>query len=471
MEASPLLGIVLLLSLALPAGATPTLLLVGDSWAEFMRFHGSMNQVFTANGHPEIEAVGELTSIGGTTAAFWAEPPQLALIDAELTAQPDIRWLQLTVGGNDFGAGLAGGGWHSGLDPTATQALFDQIATDVATIVDHLLAQHPDLIIVLSLYDYPNLVESLTLGLAGTCTSFWNNVGQPDSFTYNSALTAFTLRLAQLAESRPRLHHVSHLGLMQFHFGFPDQGIAPGDLPLPGDLQRPSPIESMHEQQDCVHQSQAGYLAIAERLYQQVYANLLGPIFSDGFELSTPGVIDAQGHGYSSVRIGNQLWLAQNLRTVVADSWSYADDPEHDPVYGRLYNQAAAINACAALPGWRLPSDSDWMQLELQLGMDPAELQLDWSQTEFRGDDEGGQLKQIGTVLWQAPNAGATDAHGFGALPGGFLGVGGGYDSLGRDGRYWSTGASRYFRSDRAHLNRYFGSPEYGFSVRCMRDD
>ncbi len=468
-----LLAIALLLAsvASAPASASPKLLLVGDSWAEFMLFHDSMGQAFAANGHPQLETVGALTSIGGTTAAFWAEPNQLALIDGELAAHPETQWLQLTVGGNDFGAGAAGGGWHTGLDAAASAALFDSIATDVATIVDHLLAAHPDLIIVLSLYDYANLVESLTLGLAGPCTDFWNNVGQPDSLVYNTALTAFTQRLAQLTSGRPRLRHVSHLGLMQFQFGFPDQGIAPGDLPLPGDLNRPSPIESMHEQQDCVHQSQAGYLAVAEHLFQRVYAGLLGPIHRDGFEAGTPTVVDAQGHSYRSVRIGTQLWLAQNLRTVVVDSWSYADDPGHDPIYGRLYNQSAAISACAALSGWRLPSDGDWMVLEAHLGMDPAELQLDWTQTEFRGADEGGQLKQTGTTLWTSPNSGATDIHGFEALPGGFLGVGGGYDSLGSDGRYWSTGASRYFRADRPHLNRYFGSPDYGFSVRCMRED
>ena len=329
-----LLAVALLLAsiTSTPVGASPKLLLVGDSWAEFMLFHDSMHQTFAAHGHPQIEVVGAQTSIGGSTAAFWAEPNQLALIDAELAADPDIRWLQLTVGGNDFGAGDSGGGWHTGLDAAASAALFDSIASDVATIGDHLLAMHPQLTIVLSLYDYPNLVESLTLGLAGPCTAFWNNVGQPDSLGYNTALTAFTQRLAQLSNGRPRLRHVSHLGLMQLNFGFSDQGIAPGDLPLPGDVQRPSPIESMHEQQDCLHQSQAGYRAIAEHLYQRIYSDLLGTVFANGFEAGTPTVVDAQGHSYRSVSIGAQLWLAENLRTVVADSWSYAEDPDHDPV-------------------------------------------------------------------------------------------------------------------------------------------
>ena len=179
-------------------------------------------------------------------------------------------------------------------------------------------------------------------------------------------------------------------------------------------------------------------------------------------------VTDTAGQVYRTVQIGDQVWMAENLNTSVSGSSYYMNDPSHAAAYGRLYSQSAAMQAC--MSGWRLPSDQDWMQLEGYLGMSQSELSRDWSQTEQRGTNQGGRLKETGTARWFSPNSGATNDTGFGAQPGGFRGYGGGYGGLGEDGRYWSTSASRYFRADRANLNRYLGGPEYRFSVRCIRN-
>lgn len=179
-------------------------------------------------------------------------------------------------------------------------------------------------------------------------------------------------------------------------------------------------------------------------------------------------VSDADGNTYGTIQIGTQVWMTENLATNTADSFFYDDNPSYGPTYGRLYTQAAALSAC--MPGWHLPSDQEWMELEIYLGMTPDEAATDWSTNDMRGTDEGGALKETGTSLWETPNAGATNATGFSARPGGFRGYGGGYDAVGRDGRYWSSTASRYLRWDRPHINRYLGGPLYGFSVRCLKD-
>lgn len=180
-------------------------------------------------------------------------------------------------------------------------------------------------------------------------------------------------------------------------------------------------------------------------------------------------VTDIYNQTYQTVIIGNQHWMAENLNTYTPNSYYYNDDSTtFAATYGRLYWQTAAVNACPT--GWVLPTDSTWFELEFFLGMTSVELGIDWTISEFRGTNEGGKLKATGTSNWNAPNTGATDVFGFSALPGGFRGYGGGYDGLGQDGRYWSAGMSRYFRWDRANLNRYGGGPEYGFSVRCIED-
>ena len=181
-------------------------------------------------------------------------------------------------------------------------------------------------------------------------------------------------------------------------------------------------------------------------------------------------VTDMYGQTYQTVVIGTQHWMAENLNTYTPNSYYYNDDSTtYAATYGRLYTQTDAINACPT--GWILPSDSAWFTLEEYLGMTAIEIESDWSTNEYRGTNEGGRLKATGTSIWNDPNTGATDEFGFSALPGGFRGYGGGYDAIGQDGRYWSTGMSRYFRWDRANLNRYSSGPEYGFSVRCIDEN
>jgi hypothetical protein len=105
-----------LLNLATPAvGQEFRVLLVGDSWAELMWFNQSLRTVFAEEGHPEILEKGDVTALGGTTAAEWTTPSFLQLITDELDANPTLEVVQLTLGGNDFLAGQPGGGWYQGM--------------------------------------------------------------------------------------------------------------------------------------------------------------------------------------------------------------------------------------------------------------------------------------------------------------------------------------------------------------------
>ena len=89
------------------------------------------------------------------------------------------------------------------------------------------------------------------------------------------------------------------------------------------------------------------------------------------------------------------------------DSMSYAE------TYGRLYTWNTAINSCPI--NWHLPSDEEWMELEVILGMN-------WVQTfemGFRGYGIGYKLMETGTLHWEGPNPGATNEVNFNALPAG----------------------------------------------------
>ncbi|MEM7588078.1 MAG: Calx-beta domain-containing protein [Acidobacteriota bacterium] len=261
------LALVMLLT-ASSAGAQTRVLLVGDSWAEFMWQFRTLRGVFAANGRPDILERGTQTALGGTTAAEWRQPASLQLIRSELDSNPTIDTVQITIGGNDFLAGRSGGGYFAGMSQAQLNALVKQVRADLAVVVDTVLAHRPDLEVVISLYDYVNFVDTQ---LFPGCNGTWQDLDSPTPRQVNEAFVVLQNAAAGLAASRPRASFVDHRGLMQFTFGFPDDGIPPGALRPPGDINRPSPTQAMFLQNDCIHLNSAGYTAVAQNLWNQYY--------------------------------------------------------------------------------------------------------------------------------------------------------------------------------------------------------
>ena len=262
--------------------AVTRVLLVGDSWAEFMWVNRTLQDVFTDNGRADVIEEGSATAIGGSTAAEWAQPGFLQLITDALDATYTIDTVQLTLGGNDFLAGQSGGGWHTGISQQDQDALTAQALADINTVLDHILAYDPGIEVVISLYDYTNFEDSLFFP---GCSSTWDNLGQPTPRQINEANLAFQNAIVADIASRSRVTLVDHNGLMQFTYGFPGEGIQPGDLLPPGDLDRPSPIQAMFLGADCFHLDSDGYYVLGQNLWDNYYrARLNSSIFTDGFE-------------------------------------------------------------------------------------------------------------------------------------------------------------------------------------------
>lgn len=173
---------------------------------------------------------------------------------------------------------------------------------------------------------------------------------------------------------------------------------------------------------------------------------------------------------YPVVKIGAQYWMAKNLEYFVATE----TDSVNVPVYGRLYSWAAAKLVCPS--GWHLPTDAEWGQLEMHIGMPVADITVLGS---GRGTDEGSQLKT--TDRWM--NSG-TDLWGFAALPGG-IGLspntyinGLTVSNSGSMAGFWSatggatasTAIAREMWSNDNHLFRLERIVALKYSVRCLRD-
>lgn len=219
-------------------------------------------------------------------------------------------------------------------------------------------------------------------------------------------------------------------------------------------------------------------------------------------------VYDYEGNAYEMIAIGEQVWMAENLRStkysngtpieIMEDQtqWDeaaptakyycwYENNESLGEIYGALYTWAAAMNGAPgsdAIPsgvqgvcpdGWHLPSDEEFMVLERTLGMTEEEM----NDNMYRGTVEGGMLKEQGTSYWSTPNAGATNETGFSGLPGGARDSAGVFYNNGFAAYFWLASGGDImatFRSlvaDRSTIESNGNFNNWGYSVRCVRDD
>ncbi len=172
------------------------------------------------------------------------------------------------------------------------------------------------------------------------------------------------------------------------------------------------------------------------------------------------------GKEYPWVKIGDQVWMAENLayQPFGQGSFSYDYKDDYEEVYGRLYTWEVALDACPA--GWRLPEANDFTVLYSRFG---------------RMKSSGGALKEKGNELWKVPNMGATNVSGFSARPGGsysgklYLD----FNGIGKQAYFWTStevgeSSARILQLGHNHNAAYdlnYPSKEWALSVRCIRGD
>lgn len=195
-------------------------------------------------------------------------------------------------------------------------------------------------------------------------------------------------------------------------------------------------------------------------------------------------VKDIEGKIYNTVKIGNQIWMAENLKTskfnngtdipLIANElnwsslttpgfcWYNNDATSNKEAYGGLYNGYSVSTNKLCPAGWHVPDRSEWQQL-----------------SDFLGDtlQGGGKLKEAGSVHWLPPNTGADNNTGFTALPAGIRYFEGSFASLRNYTCYWS--ATETGSADEWYIGLYYRDASiimdhrtktHGFSVRCIKD-
>jgi uncharacterized protein (TIGR02145 family) len=184
---------------------------------------------------------------------------------------------------------------------------------------------------------------------------------------------------------------------------------------------------------------------------------ILGPFLLIGFFIYSCGgsqgqkdeeqqdtLTDTEGYRYETLSIGDQTWMAENLRTAffsngdpifhaqTEEEWKkagregepawcyYENDPANGKIYGKLYNWYAISDTRGLAPeGWKIPSDDDWFKI-----------------TEFLGGEAVAGEKMKNTSGWEING---TNDSGFSGLPGGYRSDEIGFRHISRSGVWWSS--------------------------------
>ncbi|MHC1776856.1 MAG: FISUMP domain-containing protein [Lentimicrobium sp.] len=207
------------------------------------------------------------------------------------------------------------------------------------------------------------------------------------------------------------------------------------------------------------------------------------PLFSPG-----GGVNDFDGNSYTSVILGSQEWMAENLivthyrngeiiPNITGNSWNSLtsgaycwynnDEATYKNTYGALYNWYTVVDSRNLCPnGWKIPDIEDWTELSTFLG---------------GTDVAGGKMKSTRTApdphpRYDLPNAGATNISGFTGFPGGYRLNNGIFEEIGRSGYWWNSTVDNSnniwmrtldYNGDDLYMD--IAARQFGFSVRCLR--
>ena len=193
------------------------------------------------------------------------------------------------------------------------------------------------------------------------------------------------------------------------------------------------------------------------------------------------GCRDSENHTYSTVQVGTQLWMAQNLNmgARIQDTTNEADNgliekhcyenkESNCDIYGGLYQWGEMMNydttpgahgICPA--GWHIPADSEWTTLNTYLGGESI---------------AAGKMKETGSGHWAWPNTAATNESGFTALPGGYSYYSGTL-FITDYATFWSSSEAgttnawyRLLQFNYEYITRRSYTKANGYSVRCLKN-
>jgi uncharacterized protein (TIGR02145 family) len=188
---------------------------------------------------------------------------------------------------------------------------------------------------------------------------------------------------------------------------------------------------------------------------------------------------DRDGHKYKWIKIGEQIWMAENLAYDTGiDCWIYGEERKNLRKYGRLYNWDSAFDACP--DGWHLPTQEEWDEL--------TDFLID-NEDYYDSEDEDSIAKALASKRgWEEYNEEGTigndpeenNSTGFNGKPGGWFDYYQDKYFLSEWYGIWWTATedegdddnayTRQLLNDEKYLNDASEDKEFGYSVRCVKD-
>jgi uncharacterized protein (TIGR02145 family) len=217
-------------------------------------------------------------------------------------------------------------------------------------------------------------------------------------------------------------------------------------------------------------------------------------------DVETDTLNDIDGNTYQTVTIGEQTWMAENLKTtkyrdgttipLVTDTtewinlttpgycWYNNDAATYKNTYGALYNWYTVNTDKLCPAGWHIPTDAEWTELENYLIANgynydgtTSENKIGKSLASTSGWEASSDVGAVGN------DQGSNNSTGFSALPGGLRLFDSYFYYVGDVGNWWSSteysssiANYQYLSYDYDSLGHSYLNKETGFSVRCLRD-
>lgn len=292
-------------------------LLVGDSWANFMNIDQTITDALRNSGHSDKKYTSSLAVAenGADTWDFVASGGKQQIIQDLIDANPEIDIVHLSIGGNDLL-----GEYHVSWDQEQVDSLLSDVGDRLTEIIEFLKSTRPGMHVFWAGYTYPNFQEVIEGNAFGASNhpffDLWDGMGQPTALQLNQILVDYSDTLLAQAMDDPLLDFVPAQAILQhIHGQTSPLGVAPGGTfqPLEADLpygfpEYPSNKSTMRNQiifTDCFHLSPGAYLDMLNyqtlKFYQKFFMDDLY-ILSDGGMMD--GSVSSSGDVTESIMMG-----------------------------------------------------------------------------------------------------------------------------------------------------------------------
>lgn len=302
---------------------TPKILLIGDSWANFMHLNQSVQDALNNYGFSDLGQLSDnnLTFAGARTTDFINDSAKLNDLRDEIVSNPTLEYVHLSIGGNDVIYT-----WDLNFTQQQTDVLFDSVFNRTLRIIDYIHSVNPNLQIVWSGYVYTNFGDVI-----GALPSFlqsqhpyyatWSGMGFPNFQQLNGLLLSFANRVKAYAALQDRVHYVQALGLMQNFYGqtsplsVPPSGTyaAATTATDTGLIDYPSPAAAMlslgnipltnFALTDCFHLSPTSFEVFMDHQFDRYYMNSL--MHDTVIKANFGGTVRQSGQTSSLFELGN----------------------------------------------------------------------------------------------------------------------------------------------------------------------